>query len=532
MAKAMHHDVIVVGAGFAGLYGVYRLRNDGWDVLGIESGSDVGGVWYHNRYPGARCDTLSVDYSYSFCEQLQQEWNWSERYATQAEILTYIRHVADRFDLRRNFLFETRVTRLERNDETGLWSIETNAGRHCTARFVLLATEPLSAPADPGIPGLGEFKGELYRTSTWPHNPVSFAGKRVGVVGTGSSGVQSIPEIARTADHITVFQRTPAFAVPARNRRMTTDELGEIKQRYPEYRRELRSNFTGLTMQTTGKVAAECSAPEQRRALDEIFATGSLGIVSTFTDVLFNEEANEVVARYVRDRIRERVKDPATAEKLVPKTYPIGTKRPCLDSGYFEVFNQPNARLVDLNETPIKRITETGIETSAEHINLDMIVLATGFDALTGAILAIDPVNGKGERLSEAWRDGPETYLGLASARFPNLFLISAAGGTSVFGNMVTVAEEAIDWVAQALAWMANNGLKTIEAKSEAQDEWTRHVAEIGNTSLLPRTNSWYVGANVPGKPRSFSVYLGGLNVYTDKCREVAANGYDGFLAS
>lgn len=532
MVQAINHEVIVVGAGFAGLYGVHRLRKDAWDVLGIESGADVGGVWYHNRYPGARCDTLSVDYSYSFCEELQQQWNWSERYAPQAEILSYISHVADRFDLRRSFVFNTRVISLTRDDATGLWAIETDTGRRYTARFVLLATGPLSAPADPGIAGMEDFTGELYRTSTWPHDPVSFVGKRVGVVGTGSSGIQSIPEIARTAGHITVFQRTPAFAVPARNRLLSREELDGFKQRYPEYRRDLRANFTGLTMQTTGKSAGECSQAEQRRALDEIFATGSLGIVSTFTDVLFDEGANEVVAEYVRETIRERVKDPATAEKLIPKTYPIGTKRPCLDSGYYEVFNQPNARLIDLNETPIQRITETGIQTTADHIELDMIVLATGFDALTGAILAIDPVNGKGERLSEAWRNGPETYLGLAAAGFPNLFLISAAGGTSVFGNMVTVAEEAIDWVADALAWLAKNGLETIEAKSGAQDEWTRHVAEIGNTSLLPRTNSWYVGANIPGKPRSFSVYLGGLNVYTEKCREVAAHGYEGFSIS
>ncbi|MDG2003267.1 MAG: NAD(P)/FAD-dependent oxidoreductase [Novosphingobium sp.] len=531
MSEVESHDIIVVGAGFAGLYGIHRLRNDGWDVLGIESGSDVGGVWYHNRYPGARCDTLSVDYSYSFSKELEQEWDWSERYATQGEILGYIRHVADRFDLRRNFVFDTRVTGMERNDGTGLWTIETNTGKRYCARFVLLATGPLSAPLDPGISGLDDFKGELCRTSAWPHEPVSFEGKRIGVVGTGSSGVQSIPEIAKTAGHITVFQRTPAYSIPARNRPMAPAELDGFKQKYSEHRQEVRSNYTGFTLETTGKTAAECSETEQRTHLDEVFAAGSLGIVATFTDVLFNVEANEVVAEYVRDRIRERVEDPETAEKLVPKTYPIGTKRPCLDTGYYEVFNQPNARLVDINDTPIERFTETGIQTSAEHHDLDMIVLATGFDALTGAILAIDPVNGNGDRLSDAWRDGPGTYLGLAAAGFPNLFLISAAGGTSVFGNMVTVAEEAIDWVAGALAWMSENRLETMEARPEAQDEWTRHVLEIGNSSLLPATNSWYVGANVPGKPRSFSVYLGGFNIYTEKCREVAENGYEGFSA-
>lgn len=531
MTEAEKHDVIVVGAGFAGLYGVYRLRKDGWDVLGIENGSDVGGVWYHNRYPGARCDTLSVEYSYSFCEELEQEWTWSERYPPQAEILAYMNHVADRFDLRRSFVFDTRVTGLTRNDESGLWTVETNTGKRYSARFVLLATGPLSIPADPGFAGMDRFRGELYRTSAWPHEPVSFAGKRVGVIGTGSSGVQSIPEIAKTAGHITVFQRTPSYSIPARNRKVTPEEISEVKRNYRELRRDLRANYAGLTMETTGKPAAESSKDEQREVLDSIFAKGSLGIVSAFADVLMDEEANEVVAEYVRATIRERVKDPATAEKLIPKTYPIGTKRPCLDSGYFEVFNQPNATLVDLRETPIEHFTETGIQTTAGHHDLDMIVLATGFDALTGAILAIDPVNGKGERMSDAWRDGPATYLGLAAAGFPNLFLISAAGGSSVFANMVTVGEEAIDWVAEALAWMKANGLETLEAQPAAQQEWTRHVAEVGNTSLLPRTNSWYVGANIPGKPRSFSVYLGGLNVYLDKCRAVAAAGYEGFLA-
>lgn len=531
MTEAERHDVIVVGAGFAGLYGVYRLRNDGWDVLGIESGSDVGGVWYHNRYPGARCDTLSMEYSYSFCEELEQEWNWSERYPPQAEILAYMQHVADRFDLRGSFVFDTRVTGLTRNDESGLWTVDCNTGKRYSARFVVLATGPLSVQADPGFAGMDQFKGELYRTSSWPHEPVSFAGKRVGVIGTGSSGVQSIPEIAKTAGHITVFQRTPSYSIPARNREMTPEEISGVKLNYREFRRELRANYTGLTTETTGKPAAESSKEEQRQFLDRIFAKGSLSIVSAFADVLFDEEANEVVAEYVRKTIRERVKDPATAEKLIPKTYPIGTKRPCLDSGYFEVFNQPNATLVDLRETPIERFTETGIQTTAGHHDLDMIALATGFDALTGAILAIDPVNGKGERLSDAWHDGPETYLGLAAAGFPNLFLISAAGGSSVFANMVTVGEEAIDWVAEALAWMKAEGLETMEAQPSAQEEWTKHVTEVGNMSLLPRTNSWYVGANIPGKPRSFSVYLGGLNVYLEKCRAVAAADYEGFLA-
>jgi cyclohexanone monooxygenase len=529
--ESLHHEVIVVGAGFGGVYAVHRLLGDGRDVLCLEAAADVGGVWYHNRYPGARCDILSIDYSYSFSKELQDEWDWSERYATQEEILRYIRHAVDRFGLRRFMVFENRVIAMERDDGTGLWTLRTNAGRTYTARFVVMATGPLSQPRDPDFPGFGDFRGEILRTSRWPHHPVSFEGKRVAVIGTGSSGVQSIPEIAKTAAHLTVFQRTPVFAVPAHNARLSPEDLAEIRARYAEYRQELKSGFAGNYMATTGKKAAEFSATEQRRILDALWEEGGLGIVSIFTDVLTDESANLVVADYVRERIREQIGDPALAEKLVPRTYPIGTKRPCVESGYYAAFNRPSVSLVDLRETPIERVTANGIRTSAKHYDLDVIVLATGFDAVTGALKAIDPVNGKGRRLVDEWAQGPKTYLGLAVAGFPNLFMVAGPGGTSVLGNVVAVAEAGVDWIADCISWLYAHGHDTIEATPEAQAAWTDHVAEVGRYTLFPKTDSWYMGANVPGKKRMLLAYIGGFSNYVGKCGEVAARNYEGFVA-
>jgi cyclohexanone monooxygenase len=528
---AEHHEVIVVGAGFGGVYAVHRLLKEGRDVLCLEAAADVGGVWYHNRYPGARCDILSIDYSYSFSKELQDEWNWSERYSPQEEILRYIQHVADRFGLRRRMVFNTRVTAMKRNDDTGLWTLGTTTGKTYTARFVVMATGPLSQPKDPDFPGFTDFRGEVYRTARWPHHPVSFEGKRVAVIGTGSSGVQSIPEIAETAMHLTVFQRTPVFAVPARNVRLSPEELAAVRPRYSEYRKELRSGFAGNYMATTGKKAAEFSEAEQRRILDALWAEGGLGVASIFTDVLTDESANRIVADYVRARIREQVKDPALAEKLLPRTYPIATKRPCVESGYYAAFNRPNVSLVDVRETPIERVTASGIRTSDKHHDLDMIVLATGFDAVTGALKAIDPVNGKGRHLVNEWEDGPKTYIGLAVAGFPNLFMVAGPGGTSVLGNVVAVAEEGVDWIADCISWLYEHGHHTIEATEEAQTAWTDHVAEVGRHTLFPKADSWYMGANVAGKKRVLLAYIGGFCTYVSKCKEVAANSYEGFVA-
>ncbi len=528
---SLHHKVIVIGAGFGGVYAVHRLLDDGRDVLCLEAAADVGGVWYHNRYPGARCDILSIDYSYSFSKELQDEWNWSERYAPQEEILRYIEHVVDRFGLRRFMIFDTRVIALERNDDTGLWTLGTSAGKTYTARFVVLATGPLSQPKDPDFPGFADFRGEVHRTARWPHHRVSFEGKRVAVIGTGSSGVQSIPEIAKTAAHLMVFQRTPVFAVPARNVRLSPEELAAVRARYSEYRKELKSGFAGNYMTTTGKKAAEFSAAEQRRILDALWEEGGLGVASIFTDVLTDESANRIVADYVRARIREQVKDPVLAEKLLPRTYPIATKRPCVESGYYAAFNRPNVSLVDLRETPIERLTASGIRTSDKHYDLDVFVLATGFDAVTGALKAIDPVNGKGRHLVDEWEEGPKTYLGLAVAGFPNLFMVAGPGGTSVLGNVVAVAEAGVDWIADCISWLYAHGHVTIEATSEAQAAWTDHVAEVGRYTLFPKADSWYMGANVAGKKRVLLAYIGGVSNYVGKCKEVAAKSYEGFVA-
>jgi cation diffusion facilitator CzcD-associated flavoprotein CzcO len=529
--EALHHEVIVVGAGFGGVYAVHRLLQDGRDVLCLEAAGDAGGVWYHNRYPGARCDILSIDYSYSFSKELQDEWDWSERYAPQEEILRYIQHVVDRFGLRRRMVFETRVIGMNRDDDTGLWTLRTNTGRIYTAHFVVLAIGPLSQPRDPDFPGFADFRGEVHRTARWPHREVSFEGKRVGVIGTGSSGVQSIPEIAKTAAHLTVFQRTPVFAVPAHNARLSPEDLAAVRARYSEYRKELKSGFAGNYMTTTGKKAAEFSPSEQRRVLDALWQEGGLGIASIFTDILTDESANRIVADYVRERIREQIKDPVLAEKLLPRTYPIATKRPCVESGYYAAFNRPTVSLVDLRETPIERVTAGGIRTSEKHHDLDVIVLATGFDALTGAFTAIDPVNGQGVHLADEWAEGPRTYLGIAVAGFPNLFMVAGPGGTSVLGNVVAVAEAGVDWIADCISWLYAHGHDTIEATSQAQAAWTDHVAEVGGYTLFPKADSWYMGANVPGKKRVLLAYIGGFSNYVGKCSAVAARDYEGFAA-
>jgi cyclohexanone monooxygenase len=527
-----HHEVIVVGAGFAGVYAVYRLNQDGRDVICLESAADVGGVWYHNRYPGARCDILSIDYSYSFSKELQDEWVWTERYAAQDEILRYIRYVVDRFALRKHMVFATQVIGLQRSDATGLWTLRTQTGKTYTAKFVVLSTGPLSAPKEAEFPGLEAFRGSVYRTSRWPHGAVSFEGKRVAVIGTGSSGVQCIPEIAKTAKHLTVFQRTPVFAAPSRNTALGADELNAVRARYGEYRKQLRGGFAGNYMASTGKKASDFSAAEHRKILDDLWQEGGLGIVSIFTDVLTDAAANKIVADYVRARIKDQVIDPVIATKLTPTTYPIGTKRPCLESGYYLAFNQPNVTLVDVRATPIDRVTPEGIRTSEANLEFDVIVLAIGFDALTGAIKALDPINGAGKRLVDAWANGPMTYLGLAIAEFPNLFMVAGPGGTSIFGNVVSVAEEGIDWIADCMSWMDAQDIDTIEATADAQDAWTAHVAEVGGYTLFPKAESWYMGANVIGKKVGLLAYIGGYAAYFDKCREVAASGYRGFSTS
>ncbi len=528
--SAGNHDVIVVGAGFAGIYAVHRLKQAGLDVMCLEAAPEVGGVWYHNCYPGARCDLLSVDYSYSFSEELQREWRWSHRYADQPEILAYLKHVADRFDVRRHILFDSWVSGLRRDDETGLWMVETANGASHAARFVILATGPLSIPKEPDFPGYGDFEGELYRTSRWPQHEVDFAGKRVGVIGTGSSGLQTIATIAGQAAHLTVFQRTPAFTAPAYNRPVTDEENARIVKDYPAYRAAMKRTYAGGYMFSSGKPVADCSEEERREILDRYYAEGGIGYVSAFTDVLFNEEANDVVADYLREKIATRVKDPVLREKLTPRGFPIGSRRPCIDTDYLETFERDNVSLVDLRETPLVRFTASGIETTGGHHDLDMVIVAIGFDAGTGAALAIDPVNGGGLSLSQAWADGPQTYLGMNVAGFPNLFLMNSPGGTSVFGNMPVVSEFEGDWIAQCIAWLDAQGKTGIEARPEAQEAWTRELHAISENTLLMKAPSWYSGGNIPGKKRGILAYLGGFDVYQDRGQGEADAGYPGFV--
>lgn len=523
------YDVIVVGAGFGGLYSIHRFRNQGLSVLGIEAADDVGGVWYHNRYPGARCDVESVDYSYSFSSELDQDWVWTERYARQPEILRYIQHVAERFDLRRSIRFGTRVTTIHQDAQCGDWVASTDTGSIYRARFVVMATGILSTPKKPDFPGRSDFRGEIYQTSRWPHHPVSFAGKRVGIVGTGSSGLQAIPEIAKEAAHLTVFQRTAVFSLPARNRPLEPEELETIKASYPERRRELWASKGGVPTVGTGRRAKEFSAEERRAILERAWEDGGLNVTSAFIDNLHNLETNDEVSEFAREQIRRIVTDRVTAEALCPKDHPISSRRICLDTNYFETYNRDNVTLVDVRADAIERITSHGIQTQGSHFELDVIVLALGFDAFTGAFAEIDVRNARGERITDGWAGGPRTYLGLMTAGFPNFFLLAGPGSPSVLVNMVIGVEQHVNWIGDCIAYIAAQGLRAIEPREDAQEAWVAHVAEVAAPTLYMRANSWYLGSNIPGKQRVFMPYIGGFDRYTAKLCEVAALGYDGF---
>ena len=522
-------DVVVVGAGFAGLYALFRLREAGWEVQGFEAGGGVGGTWYWNRYPGARCDVASVEYSYSFSEELEQEWVWTERYATQAEILRYLDHVADRFDLRRLIRFDTRVESAVFDAASGGWDVRTSDGEVTRARFVVMATGCLSTANLPDIPGRDSFEGELLHTGRWPHDPVDFAGRRVGVIGTGSSGIQAIPVIAEEAAELVVFQRTPNYSVPAHNGPLPTDELAKVKARYRDLREKNRRSMVGFAgwAPAPGGSAVALSNDERDEALEERWADGGLWFLSAFNDVLFNEQSNELVADFVRRKIRAAVADPAVADKLTP-TQVIGCKRMCVDSGYFETFNRPDVRLVDLRETPIEAITPTGVRTTAEDVALDTLVFATGFDAMTGTLMRIDIRGRNGLSLQESWEAGPRTYLGLGVPGFPNLFIVTGPGSPSVLTNMVTSIEHHVEWISDCLAHLRSEGYATIEATEPAADEWVAYVNAVAGITLYTTCNSWYLGANIPGKPRVF-MPLFGFAPYVDTCASVASDGYRGF---
>ena len=522
-------DAIIVGAGFAGMYMLHRLRGLGLTARVYEAGKGVGGTWYWNRYPGARCDVESMDYSYSFSDELQQEWRWSERYSAQPEILRYANHVADRFDLRRDIQFETRVTAAAFDEATSRWTVETDRGDRVSARFCIMATGCLSDAQLPPIAGRESFAGKWYHTGRWPHEGVDFTGRRVGIIGTGSSAIQSIPLIAKQAAHLVVFQRTPNYSMPAQNAPLDPAYERRVKETYADFRRQARESRVGFVTERSGDSALAVPETERRREYEKRWSRGGLGFSAAYTDLLTSKEANDTAAEFFRAKIRNIVRDPEVARVLTPTDYPLGTKRLCVDTDYYDTFNRDNVTLVDLRKTPIEAITPQGVRTSEAEYEVDDLVFATGFDAMTGALLAID-IRGRGGRpLREAWAAGPRTYLGLSIAGFPNLFTITGPGSPSVLSNMVVSIEQHVDWIADCLAYLDRQGHASIEATVEAQEAWVQHVNEVGHMTLYPLAKSWYMGANVPGKPRVFMPYIGGVGVYRQKCDEVAAKGYEGF---
>jgi cyclohexanone monooxygenase len=523
-------DAVIVGAGFAGLYMLHRLRALGFSTRVYEAGSDVGGTWFWNRYPGARCDVESLEYSYSFSDELQRDWKWTERYAPQPEILSYLNHVAERFDLRRSIRFDTRVTAASFDETANRWIIRTDRGEPVSAKFCVMATGCLSAARVPEFKGIETFKGKRYHTGHWPHDGVNFTGQRVGVIGTGSSAIQSIPEIARQAAQLFVFQRTPNFSVPAHNARLSPEVMEDWNANLAGYRHKERTSPFGFVHEQPTKAALEVSREEQQREYEIRWQRGGFHLLGAFTDVLFNNDANDTAAAFVRDKIRGIVRDPAVAEALLPNSYPIGTKRLCVDTGYFATFNRSNVTLIDLRATPIDAITPAGVRTSAAEYELDSIVFATGFDAMTGALSNIEIRGRAGVALKQKWSAGPRTYLGLMIAGFPNLFTITGPGSPSVLSNMVVSIEQHVDWIADCLAHLSERRLATMEATLGAEDAWVSHVNEVGHQTLFPLANSWYMGANIPGKPRVFMPYIGGVGPYRQKCDEVAAKGYEGFV--
>jgi len=525
-------DAVVVGAGFAGLYMLHRLRGLGLETRGIEAGSGVGGTWYWNRYPGARCDIDSLEYSYQFSDALQQEWEWTERYATQPELLRYASHVADRFDLKRDIAFDTRVVSAHYDDVGQRWQITTDRGDVFAARWCVMATGCLSSANLPAIPGRESFAGAAYHTGRWPHEGVDFTGRRVAVIGTGSSAIQSIPLIAEQASQLYVFQRTPTYSVPAHNQPLDPEVVRAVKSDYRSFRERNAEQAFGFgsrqVRQAQGALAVDDARRE--RVYEERWLEGGLPFLSTFSDLMLDPAANDTAADFIRRKIRTLVADPAVAQRLTP-TQVVGCKRLCVDTNYYTTFNRANVSLVDLREEPIEAIDAMGVRTARRHVDLDDLVFATGFDAMTGALERIDVRGRDGRPLKQKWSAGPRTYLGLATQGFPNFFMITGPGSPSVLSNMLPSIEQHVEWIADCVAHVRARGATTIDATRDAEDAWVEHVNAVGAHTLFPSCSSWYLGANVPGKPRVFMPYVG-FPAYVSKCREVVARGYEGFTVA
>jgi cation diffusion facilitator CzcD-associated flavoprotein CzcO/acetyl esterase/lipase len=528
------YDAIVVGAGFAGLYALHRLRSLGLRVRVLEQGDGVGGTWHWNRYPGARCDIESIDYSYSFSEELEQEWEWTERYPAQPEILRYLNHVADRFDLRRDIALGTRVEQAHYDEALGRWLIGTAGGERYAATYCVMASGCLTSLHRPDFEGLDDFEGEWLHTARWPEGGVELAGKRVGVIGTGSTGIQLIPRVAREAEHLYVFQRTANFSMPAHNAPLEAELQDALKAGYRERRQIARESLSGVPRSHPDAIpqrsALAVGDAERERIFERGWAEGGIaGVLLAFNDINFDAAANRTAADFVRSKIRTIVENPATAEALCPTTHPIGTKRICVDTDYYATYNRPNVTLVDVASDPIERLTARGIRTASAEYELDLVVFATGFDAMTGALLEIDIRGRDGRTLRDKWAEGPQTYLGLATAGFPNLFLVTGPGSPSVLSNMVLSIEQHVDWIADCIGHLRDEALATIEATPDAERAWVAHVDEVAHQTLFPQAASWYAGANIPGKPRVFMPYLGGVGNYRTHCDGVARAGYEGF---
>ncbi len=528
-----HYDAIVVGAGFSGLYMLYRLRALGLSVKVIEAGEGVGGTWYWNRYPGARCDVESMEYCYSFDEALQQEWQWTERYPKQAEILRYLNHVADRFQLRSQIALNTRVLSAHYQESSKTWRVRTDQGGDYTSAYCIMASGNLSTVRVPPFAGIERFKGTWHHTARWPDTPVDFTGKRVGVIGTGSTGIQVIPQVAAQAKHLHVFQRTPNFSIPAHNGPLDPVYENELKSRYAAHRQAGRESMFGIPCEMPALMAKQVSDEERLAKFETAWAYGGANrILLAYADLLVNEDANATVSDFVRDKIRATVKDPNVADLLCPTDHPLGTKRICVDTDYYSTYNRPNVTLVDVRKAPIEEITESGIRTRDASYALDVLIFATGFDAMTGALNAIDIQGRQGAKLKTQWEDGPKTYLGVMVNGFPNLFTVTGPGSPSVLSNVVVSIEQHVEWIAQCIAHLRAQGIGTIEASAAAQEKWVQHVMDVGNTTLFPKADSWYTGANIPGKKKIFMPYVGGVGAYAQICREVAQKNYDGFQLS
>ena len=523
-------DAVVIGAGAAGLYMLHRLRGLGFSVRLLEQGEGVGGTWYWNRYPGARCDVESWDYCYSFSEELEQEWDWSERYPTQAELERYFNHVADRLDLRGDIEFGTRVERARFDEDRNRWIIATSLGATVSARYLVSAAGCLSEVNKPPLAGAETFAGEQHHTARWPGEGVDVGGKRVGVIGTGSSGVQVIPQVAKTAEHVYVFQRTAQYTVPARNRPLDDDARKELRDSFGQRQAFKRTTPAGLSRpRPVVSSAPEMDESTRADVLEASWQRGGPGFAMTFDDILTDPESNERAARFVRQKIRAKVDDPEVAETLVDIDYPIGARRLIVDIDYFETYNRDNVTLVDVTAAPITEITPRGLRTTDGHYDLDVLVYATGFDGMTGALLSMDICGVGGLALRDKWADGAGTYMGLVASGFPNLFMITGPGSPAVFSNVMLSIEQHVEWIEGCLAYMVEGGFDRIDADPEAEDRWTRLVEELVARSIVGKTNSWWTGANIPGKPRGITMYLGGTHNYRAACDEIAANGYEGF---